>query len=354
MIQFLIWQVVRPGLACVAGGSWRTPVAMGLLDKDFVSQLKQDGTFNEVSFAREYESVWAGSSEEAFFSSEQFDKCRVLQQPEHSYSQKGIGNYYYIMGVDVARSVKGCQTVATIIKVQPRPNQPYIKSVVNMFTIEADHFLNQALFIKKKFYEFECKALIIDSNGLGSGLVDFLVLRNYDDKTGEEYPPFGVIAETDPDRQYAKIYRDDPETEKDAMYLMKANAEINDICYVNLQSQMGSGALRLLIDERTAKAKLLGTKVGMDMSPAKRSEYLVPFTLTSILKEEMLNLIQKETDTAGNKVALERVTRKIGKDKFSALIYGLYYIKMLEDKDKKKKKVSVLDFTFGSVSKIGF
>jgi hypothetical protein len=135
---------------------------------------------------------------------------------------------------------------------------------------------------------------------------------------------------------------------------MKANAEINDICYVNLQSQMGSGALRLLIDERTAKAKLLGTKVGMDMSPAKRSEYLVPFTLTSILKEEMLNLIQKETDTAGNKVALERVTRKIGKDKFSALIYGLYYIKMLEDKDKKKKKVSVLDFTFGSVSKIGF
>jgi hypothetical protein len=57
MIQFLIWQVVRPGLACVAGGSWRTPVAMGLLDKDFVSQLKQDGTFNEVSFAREYESV---------------------------------------------------------------------------------------------------------------------------------------------------------------------------------------------------------------------------------------------------------------------------------------------------------
>jgi hypothetical protein len=90
----------------------------------------------------------------------------VLQQPEHSYSQKGIGNYYYIMGVDVARSVKGCQTVATIIKVQPRPNQPYIKSVVNMFTIEADHFLNQALFIKKKFYEFECKALIIDSNGL--------------------------------------------------------------------------------------------------------------------------------------------------------------------------------------------
>ena len=354
MIQLLIWQVVRPGSSCVCGGTYRVPVAMGLLDRSFVNDLKADGTFNEVSFAREYESVWAGSSEEAFFSSEQFDKCRVLNQPEHEFSKKGIGNYYYIMGIDVARSPKGCQTVATIIKVQPRPNQPYLKSVVNMFTIEGDHFLTQAIFIKRKFYDFNCKAIIIDGNGLGIGLVDFLVLRNLDEATGEEYPPFGIMSETDPERHYAKMYRDDPETEKEAIYIIKANSEINSEAYVNLQSQMGSGALRMLIDERTAKAKLLGTKVGMDMSPTKRGEYLMPFTLTSILKEEMMNLIQKDNDQASTRVTLERVSRKIGKDKFSALIYGLYYIKMLEEKDKKKKKFKVTDMCFGAVSGLGF
>ena len=354
MIQLLIWQVVRPGSSCVCGGTYRVPVAMGLLDRSFVNDLKADGTFNEVSFAREYESVWAGSSEEAFFSSEQFDKCRVLNQPEHEFSKKGIGNYYYIMGIDVARSPKGCQTVATIIKVQPRPNQPYLKSVVNMFTIEGDHFLTQAIFIKRKFYDFNCKAMIIDGNGLGIGLVDFLVLRNLDEATGEEYPPFAIMSETDPERHYAKMYRDDPETEKEAIYIIKANSEINSEAYVNLQSQMGSGALRMLIDERTAKAKLLGTKVGMDMSPTKRGEYLMPFTLTSILKEEMMNLIQKDNDQASTRVTLERVSRKIGKDKFSALIYGLYYIKMLEEKDKKKKKFKVTDMCFGAVSSLGF
>ena len=51
-----------------------------------------------------------------------------------------------------------------------------------------------------------------------------------------------------------------------------------------------AGKVKLLIDERVAKTKLLGTKVGMNMRPEERAEYLKPFTLTSILKEEMMNL----------------------------------------------------------------
>ena len=53
-IQLLVWQIVRPGTAFVMGGSWRTPVKMGLLDRGFVNDLKADGTFDEISFAREW------------------------------------------------------------------------------------------------------------------------------------------------------------------------------------------------------------------------------------------------------------------------------------------------------------
>jgi hypothetical protein len=45
-----------------------------------------------------------------------------------------------------------------------------------------------------------------------------------------------------------------------------------------------------LIEEKVAKLKLINTKVGKNMSPEERAEYLKPFTLTSILKEEMMNL----------------------------------------------------------------
>ena len=356
MMQLLIWQIIKPGLSCVTGGTYKVPIATGLLDKSFVNDLKQDGTFNEVSFAREYESVWQGSSNEAFYSSEQFDKIRELNQPESAYTKRGTGGHYYVMGVDVARSPKGkgCQSVATIIKVQPRPNQPYVKSVVNMYTIAGDHFLTQALFLKKKFYDFDCKTMIVDGNGLGSGLVDFLVLENEDDQTGASYPAFGVVSETDPDRHYTKLQKGFSDVKKDAIYIMKANPDINSECYVNLQSQMGSGALRLLLDERTAKAKLLATKVGQEMTQLQRNDYLQPFVLTSILKEELMNLVLKETDHGGAKIALERVTRKIEKDKVSALVYGLYYIKKLEDKDKRKKKVNVSDMCFGGMGGLGF
>ena len=84
-----------------------------------------------------------------------------------------------------------------------------------------------------------------------------------------------------------------------------------------------------------AKAKLLDTALGKNMKPEDRAEYLKPFTLTSILKEEMMNLREKNE---GINIILERANKGIKKDKFSAWEYGLYYIKLEEEKKRKKKK----------------
>ena len=54
LIQMLVGQITRPDLFCIMGGTWRIPVAMRLLDRNFVRDLKLDGTFNESSFDREY------------------------------------------------------------------------------------------------------------------------------------------------------------------------------------------------------------------------------------------------------------------------------------------------------------
>ena len=79
------------------------------------------------------------------------------------------------------------------------------------------------------------------------------------------------------------------------------------------------------------------------MKPEERAEYLKPFTLTSILKEEMLNLRE---ENEGVNIILKQANRGIRKDKFSAFEYGLYYIKQEEDSKKKKKKFNVKDFMF--------
>lgn len=56
LIQTLIQQITDPGQAIVLGGTWRVPVMEKLLRKSFIEELKLDGTYNDSSFAREYES----------------------------------------------------------------------------------------------------------------------------------------------------------------------------------------------------------------------------------------------------------------------------------------------------------
>ena len=48
--------VTEPEKAFIMGGTYRIPVLAGLLEQDFVADLKKDDTFNEVAFGREYES----------------------------------------------------------------------------------------------------------------------------------------------------------------------------------------------------------------------------------------------------------------------------------------------------------
>jgi hypothetical protein len=79
------------------------------------------------------------------------------------------------------------------------------------------------------------------------------------------------------------------------------------------------------------------------MKPEERAEYLKPFTLTSILKEEMMNLRE---ENEGVNIILKQANRGIRKDKFSAFEYGLYYIKFEEENKKRRKRFNAKDWQF--------
>ncbi len=337
LIQFLVWQIVKPEKAMIMGGTYKIPVLVKLLDKNFVKDLKMDGTFNESSFAREYESKWSGTVEDAFFNSESFDRNRILKQPEKEASGRIGKGGFYVLSMDVGR--KGCDSVVCVFKVTPQPQGVSLKQLVNIFTLSDEHFEDQCIKVKKLFYKFKAKRLIIDGNGLGIGLLDYLVKPQIDPDTNELFPDFGVYNDED---GYYKKYRTQ-NCEQDALYVIKANAPINTEAHANAQTQLSSGKVKMLIDERVAKTKLLGTKVGQNMTPEERAEYLKPFTLTSILKEEMMNLRE---ETEGVNIILKQANRGIRKDKFSAFEYGLYYIKHEEDNKKKKKKFNAKEWCF--------
>jgi hypothetical protein len=76
LIQLLVRMVIEPDKSFVMGGTWRIPVLLGLQPKNFIEDLKKDSTFNEASFGREYESIWTGTVENAFFDGEKFERNR--------------------------------------------------------------------------------------------------------------------------------------------------------------------------------------------------------------------------------------------------------------------------------------
>ena len=341
LIQTLIQQIIDPDQAIVLGGTWRVPVMEELLSKSFIEELKLDGTYNDASFAREYESEWSGDAENAFFSAEKFDKHRVLLQPEYEFSGRSSKSAYYVLGVDVGRI--GCTTEVCIFKVTPQVQGASLKTLVNIYTYDAEDFEVQAINIKKLFYKYKARVAAIDANGLGAGLIDFMTKAQVDPETGDELPPFGIEGGTSEDaiEPYKKIKG--PGVEDNAIYLIKANAPINTEAHAYVQTQLASGKIKFLIDEGQAKVKLMSTKMGQQMDNDKRADYLKPFTLTTILREQMLNLVE---ENEGVNIILKQASKSIKKDKFSAFEYGLYYIKQDEDKKKKRKKRNIADMMF--------
>ena len=344
LIELLVQSIIDPGEVMIMGGTYETPVCEGLLNEDFVDQLRMNGTFNDESFDREYRSIWSGDAENAFFSAEKFDKHRILNQPEDEYSNRSSKNAFYVLGVDVGRI--GCTTEVCAFKVTPQPKGAAIKSLVNMFSYEAEDFERQAIHIKKLYYKYKARCVAIDANGLGVGLIDFMTKAQVDPENGDILPPFGVGGGTSEDimNQYKDVNRAG-EIEKDAMYLIKANAPINTEAYSYAQTQMSSGKVQFLVDEATAKTKLMSTKIGQNMTIDQRNEKLMPFVLTTALKAQILNLVE---ENEGVNIILKQSSRSIKKDRFSAFIYGLYYIKKEEERMRKRKKRNINDFLFFS------
>lgn len=341
LIGFLVRMVMQPERCMVLGGTWRLPVKVGLQDKTFIQDQKDEGTYNEASFEREYESRWTGDVESAFFNSDAFERNRILNQPEYEHSGRASAKQYYVLSVDVGR--KGDNSVICVFKVTPQLQGAALKQLVNIYSFTAEHFEDQAIFIKKLYYKYKARRVVIDGNGLGIGLLDYMVKPQVNVDTEETYPDFGVYGGTyeDAATEYKK-YRTSI-CEQDAIYIVKATAPINTEAHTTLQAQMTSGKIKFLIDDRVAKAKLMNTKMGQKMTSEQRADYLNPFILTSILKEELINL---KEENEGINIILKQANKSIKKDKVSALEYGIYYIAKEEDGKKRKKKFNAKDWAF--------
>lgn len=97
------WQdMVEGDSAYIMGASYELATSFGLLSLDYINELKESPNFNRISFEREYESKWSGSSKNSLIDLESFRQSRVIKQAE----DKAVNdrNIEYVLCYDVARA----------------------------------------------------------------------------------------------------------------------------------------------------------------------------------------------------------------------------------------------------------
>ena len=315
-------EMVQGKPTLVLGTSYEMGTRFGTLDAEDVAEKADDPTYSPMSFDREYKSLFTGSSERSLVTAEDINACRVLEKPENKSSKddKISQDVMYVLSYDVARAEgnANAQSSLAVIKCVNRGDGTYRKQLVNMYTMEGTHFKNQAKFLKKKVNEFGASILCIDNNGLGRGLTDELVQEI------DENPPYGVVNDSRYD-----IYK--KPNSVPLVFLVSSNSREtkNDNIINQFMTTIANHDLQILKSESSARGFI------KEKDPYDMAEKLLPYIQTDRLIDEIMNLeyVQKGTTTT-----IKQVSRKIQKDRYSALAYGLYYIYLEEIKNKNKRK----------------
>ena len=346
LIEIAVNAVLRPNEFFCWGLSYEIPLHYGLIDKGTMLDQRDSTSVSEEAFSRENLSIWTGNNKEAWLDSRRLNKHRSLLKCErHAYYSDQCPNAWYEIGVDVGRY--NANTAIMVIKVLPN-EQRYRKNVVYTEVINgANYITDQAPRIKKLIQLYNPREVVIDGNGPGIGLMDAMALPSYDSRTGEQFPAYFTFNNENhlPPEMHSE--QEDPNIKYNAIiYDIKASASNEDAIHAAFLTAVNTGSVSFLAHERIIKDKLMQTKKGQKMTPYDRRAFLLPYEMTSRLMDELNNLRLKPTGVE-NKYKVERISRSIEKDRFSALEYSLYRIKYYEDKEifkKRKKKIESFGF----------
>lgn len=322
-LETLVDMAIEPGKAFCFGGDFRIPVMHGLLSADKVKEKLKNSSYKLESFLREYMSVWSGGSEDSYYSYELISQCRKLVRPEFK-PEVNFKDGFYVMAVDVAR-FEGDQTVALIFKVYTT-GERYKIHLVNIKLMNSTHFKNQAFYIKQMDNLFNFKAIVMDINGNGAGLADYLI--DEQNENGEYYQPYGFLNKN-------KYSNTEKRFSVKKLYGIEANRQFNSECFTNAHLILSLKRVSLLINERQARRYFGKYKSWNKLNPVKQANKLIPYAQTTKLQDQLSNL--KANLDNNSSIVLTMIKKSTRKDLVSAFIYGLYYINEVEEEEKRSR-----------------
>ena len=339
----------------VCGLPYQLAIKENLLERSQVEDEMSESDFNSVSWSMEMECLFYTDTEGGLYSYEDIENNRKIKYPVYPKShscrlsdrrlhvQPKQQGEIRILSADIAlMSSNVNNNDATSIffnQFMPSGSNKYVSNITYTVNQEGLRTDEQALSIRKLVDEFDVDYLVIDSKGVGLGVVDLLMADIYDPNTSITYPALSCCN----NKELASRCKVPNAPKK--IWAIQGAPEFNSQCALQLREALKQGQVRLLESEYVCEDSLQELQGYNKLETADQVSLKMPYINTSLLANELVEL---EYETKNNVI---KVKEKAGKrkDRYSSLSYNIYVAKQLERDIRNsqiKKNTSSMAFKF--------
>lgn len=325
---------------------YQISILENLLSREQVEDEMSEMDFDPIKWSIEMEALFFGDTDGAFFTYDDIEKRRTLNTPFYHlpiYNTRNmkIPDLQYgerrILSVDVAllasKKHDNDASALMINRAIPTSETDFVNNYVYIDTHEGLTTDDLGIIVMRTYYKYKCTDLVLDCNGLGIGVYDFIIKDQYDSETGDTYKALCSCNDLDMAAR-CKV--------KDAnkvVWCVKASASFNTEMCVSLRNGIQNGKINILKSEFEAEEIIKSEYKGYTkLSPREQAMYKISYAQTSLLINELINL---EHTVNGTNI---KITEKSGmrKDRYSSMGYNYWCIRQIMKNKKPKSEIKDL------------
>ena len=324
----------------ICGLPYQVSVREGLLSRSQLEDEMSEADYNELVQQMEMECLWFGDTDGSLFKFDELTARRRLRKafPPLSFCNDKItipkltATGKRILSIDVAlmQSTKKKKNDASAIFINDLiqvNDTAYQSNFVYGETFEGLKTDELGMIVMKYFYEYQCTDLVLDTNGIGLGVYDFITKDQVCQENGKRYQAMTCINDKDM-AERCKV-RD----ANKVVWSVKANANFNNEICVLLRNGIQNGKINFLIPEQDADSSLKETYKGyFKMSPTEQAKLKMSYIQTTFAVYELIKL---DHEVKNGNIKVKEV-EGMRKDRYSSIAYNFWCACQLELKLKPK------------------
>ena len=324
----------------ICGLPYQVSIREGLLSREQLQDEMSEADYNELVQQMEMECLWFGDTDGSLFKFDELTARRRLRKalPPLSFCNDKITipklttTGKRILSIDVAlmQSTKKKKNDASAIFINDLiqvNDTTYQSNFVYGETFEGLKTDELGMIVMKYFYEYQCTDLVLDTNGIGLGVYDFITKDQISQENGKRYKAMTCINDKDM-AERCKV-RD----ANKVVWSVKANANFNNEICVLLRNGIQNGKINFLIPEQDADTSLKEIYKGYyKMSPTEQAKLKMSYIQTTFAVYELIKL---DHEVKNGNIKVKEVDG-MRKDRYSSIAYSYWCACQLELKLKPK------------------